>query len=317
MVVPTLDAGPPEEKYAALSRMASSGFDFVSLTVGLDWDGVDDALGNIGRERAYFLSKPDQYCLIETVGDILTAKKKNRLAVSFHFQGTNPIDYDLNMVETFYKLGVRHMLMAYNAKNAVGDGWFEPGDGGLSRFGVHLIEEMNRIGMIVDGSHTGYRTTMEIFEISKDPVIFSHSNPRSICDHGRNIRDDQILACAASGGVIGICGVSLFLGDPEASTDALVNHIKYISDLAGPQHVGLGLDYVNDQQALAQKIDSQVAWAPPKESFELQPQKEVKYFQPEQLPGLTDTLLNAGYSELDVRGFLGENWLRVARQVWK
>ena len=317
MVIPTLDLGAEEQKYASLSRMAANGCNFVSLTVAVDWDGLDDTIGNIARERAYFLANSDKYQLVETVEDVLTAKQQNKLAVSFHFQGTNPIDYDLNMVETYYKLGVRHMLMAYNTKNAVGDGCYELGDGGLSRLGVRLIEEMNRVGMIADGSHTGYRTTMEMFEVSKDPVIFSHSNPRAICEHSRNIRDDQIQACAASGGVIGITGVSLFLGDHQASTNSVIDNIKYISDLVGPQHVGLGLDYIADQQALAQKIDSMTAWTPPGDAFEFQPQETVKYFQPEQLPELTETLLKCNYSESDIRGFLGENWLRVANQVWK
>ena len=317
MLYPFMDLGPPELKYGPLARMAASGCNFVSLTLALDWDDCDSTLRRLGRERAYFLAHADRYRLAGSVEDILAARRDGKLAIGFHFQGTNPVEYDINMVEVYYRLGVRHMLMAYNSKNAVGDGWLEPGDGGLSRFGVRLIEEMNRVGMIVDASHTGYRTTMEMFEVSKDPVIFSHSNPRALCDHGRNIRDDQIKACAASGGVVGVAGVSLFMADREASTAALVRHIDYLVDLIGPGHVGLGLDHVADQQALALEIDARVAWTPPLESFAFQPQEEVKYVQPEQLPELTEALLARGYGEADVRGILGENWLGVARQVWK
>ena len=317
MVFPLMDPGPPEQRYAPLTRMAASGYDFVSLTVALDWDGVAETLAAIGRERAYLLANADRYVLVETVDDIAAARQQGKLAVSLHFQGTNPVDYDVDMVEVYYKLGVRHMLLAYNARNAAGDGWIEKDDGGLSRFGISLIETMNRVGMMVDASHTGYRTTMEMFEVSRAPVVFSHANPRAMHDHGRNIRDDQITACARSGGVIGLTGVSLFLGSAQASPEALADHVHYVAELVGVRHVGLGLDYVFDQQALAATINARRAWTPPDESFAGQPQENVTYLQPEQLPKFTEVLLARGYCEADVRGILGGNWLRVARQVWK
>ncbi|MCY4452389.1 MAG: membrane dipeptidase [Immundisolibacterales bacterium] len=317
MTFPLMDPGPPEQRYGPLARMAESGYDFVSLTVALDWDGVAETLAAIARERAWLRANADRYVLVETVDDIDAARQQGKLAVGFHFQGTNPVDYDVDMVEVYYKLGVRHMLIAYNARNAAGDGWFEPNDGGLSRFGVRLIETMNRVGMMVDATHTGYRTTMEMFEVSRDPVVFTHSNPRALHDHGRNIRDDQIKACARSGGVIGLNGVSLFLGGTQASPEALADHVQYVADLVGARHVGLGLDYVFDQLSLAATINSRRAWTPPDESFADQPQETVTYLQPEQLPRFTEILLERGYSEDDVRGILGENWMRVARQVWK
>ncbi len=317
MVCPAMNGESPGQKFAPLSRMAASGCNLVSLTMALDWHDTADAMRALAAARAYIRANSERYLLVEGADDVLTAKRDGRLALSFHFQGTNPVAYDLDMIEVFYRLGVRHMLMAYNAKNAVGDGWFEPGDGGLSRFGENLIKEMNRVGMIVDASHTGYRTTMEMFEVSTAPVIFSHSNPKALFDHGRNIRDEQIKACAKCGGVIGVAGVSLFLDDPDASTSALVRHIDYLVGLVGARHVGLGLDYVVDQQALAAEIDARVAWTPPPESFAAQSQEEVKYVQPEQMPEITDTLLGRGYAEADVRGILGENWLRVAREVWQ
>ena len=227
-----------------LQRMAESGYDFVSLTVAVDRDGVAEAITSIARERAWLLANPDRYVLVESVDDIAAARQQGKLAVSLHFQGTNPVNYDVNLIEVYYRLGVRHMLLAYNARNAAGDGWFEPDDGGLSRFGARLIETMNRVGMMVDASHTGYRTTMEMFEVSSDPVVFSHANSRALHDHGRNIRDEQIEACARGGGVIGLTGCSLFLGTAPASPEAVADHVHHVAELVGAQHVGLGLDYV-------------------------------------------------------------------------
>ena len=139
--------------------------------------------------RAEIRAHSDLYVFVETVDDILRAKKEGRLALGFHFQETNPLEGSVHMVETFYDLGVRHMLLAYNQKNRVGDGCAERTDAGLSRFGVSVIKDMNRVGMIVDGSHSGYRTTMEAMEISTAPFIFSHANPYALHPHYRNIRD--------------------------------------------------------------------------------------------------------------------------------
>ena len=130
--------------------------------------------------------------------------------------------------------------MAYNKKNLVGDGCHERTDAGLSLYGIDLVEEMNRVGMLVDCSHTGYRTSMEVMEISTRPVVFSHSNPRSLWEHDRNIRDEQALACAATGGLVGVVGVGIFMGENDASTDALLRQIDFYAELIGPEHIGSG-----------------------------------------------------------------------------
>ncbi len=199
------------------------------------------------------------------------------------------------------------MLMCYNLKNAVGDGCQELTDSGLSRFGTQLVAEMNRIGMLVDVSHTGYRTSMEVIEASSAPVIISHANPRALCDHTRNVPDDLIKACAASGGVIGVVGFAKVLGDdPVVRPEHMVQHIEYLLDLVGPRHVGLGIDYVYDQA-----FDMRTPWSPHYAG------RPVGVLEPEDLPRVTEALLARGHDEPVVRGVLGENWLRVAERVWK
>ena len=115
-----------------------------------------------------------------------------KLALTFNLQETNPLDGNLDMIDVYYELGVRHMLLAYNQKNRVGDGCAERTDSGLSRFGVRVIQEMNRVGMLVDGTHSGYKTTMEAMEVCSVPFIFSHCNAWQVVPHYRNIKDDQI-----------------------------------------------------------------------------------------------------------------------------
>ncbi|HTN98782.1 MAG TPA: membrane dipeptidase, partial [Nordella sp.] len=184
-------------------------------------------------------------------------------------------------------------------------------DAGLSRYGISLIAAMNRAAMIVDGSHTGYRTSLEAIEICERPFIFSHSNAFALVPHYRNIKDDQIKACAATGGIIGVNGVNEFLGETKATTEAMFRHVDYIANLVGPEHVGIGLDYVKDYEAIWRWMqDSPDLWPDNDGAAPLYPD----HAQPEQILDLAAMLLEAGYSHSNVRGILGENYLRVLRQ---
>ena len=311
LILPWSDYGQRELRAQTLPRLAASGVDFVSLTLASDAETQIDVFNKIARERRHVLGQTETCRLIETVDDVLDAKKDGKLAVSFNLQGTNALAGNLDMVEAFYKLGVRQTLMAYNRKNLVGDGCHERTDSGLSQYGVDLVREMNRVGMIVDCSHTGYRTTMDVMEVATEPVIFSHSNPRALWDHDRNIRDDQAKACAETGGVVGVVGVGIFMGENDSSTATLLRQIDYYAELIGPEHIALGLDYVYDVDDMRRYM------ADVKSSARGNYNQMTNFFQPEQLLGLTEGMIANGYAEADVRGILGENFLRVARAVWR
>ena len=299
-----------ERRAIYLPRMRASGYDVVSLTLGGDRNKMPESIKKIAEERNYFLAHPDDYVLVEKVDDIERAKREGKLGIIFHFQGTNPVNYDINMIETYYQLGIRHMLMAYNLRNAVGDGCKERTDEGLSRFGVQLIEEMNRVGMVVDCTHTGHKTSMETMEVSKAPVVFSHSNVKALKEHPRNIADDQIKACAKTGGMIGVNGLGIFLGDNDNSTEILIRHIDYLVQMTGPDHVGFALDWViYGPEAVP------TAWNPPAPGDV--PWPDIKHVEPEHMPAFTEGLLKQGYKETDVANILGGNWLRIAKEVWK
>ncbi len=184
------------------------------------------------------------------------AKREGKLAVSFDLEGMDALNGDIGMVDVYYRLGVRQMLFAYNRNNKAGGGCHDE-DIGLTPFGRDVIREMNRVGMLVDCSHCGHRTTMEAMEVSTAPVIFSHSNARRLCDHERNIRDDQIKGCAATGGVIAVTGVGRFLGPRGPVVEHVVEHIDYMVELVGPQHVGLGMDSVLQQKPAGRALPGQ------------------------------------------------------------
>ena len=333
--------GTPDHLFERLlGEMKKGGYNFAMFSVGGDWFNLNDSIRQIAEKRAYFLARPEAYLFVETVDDVSRAKNEGKLAVVFNFQGTNPLDGDLNMIALYYKLGIRQMLMAYNMKNVVGDGCMERTDDGLSRFGVAVVEEMNRVGMIVDATHTGYHTTMDVFEVSKDPVIFSHSNPAALWDIPRNIKDDQIQACAKSDGVICINGVGVFLGDNKASPETVLKHIVYVAELVGPEHLGIGTDCARGNAgrgdfepvpatpidpAEAAKSDiynrqdlHQAAYLHASGGKSIGPDRGyIRWFEPSHMPYLTEAMLKHGFSGSEVRGILGENIMRVAKQVWK
>lgn len=293
-----------------LPRFHEAGIDFVSLTVNVPENSLAATVRHIAMVKAHIRSRADRMAFAASAEDILAAKASGRLAVGLHFQGTDALDGAVEMVQTYYDLGVRHMLLAYNRKNAVGDGCAERTDGGLSRFGLQLVAEMNRVGVLVDGSHTGYRTTMEAMEACRAPFIFSHSNAHALVPHYRNIRDDQIKACAKSGGLIGINGINEFLGVSTSTTEALFRHVDHICQLVGPQHAAIGLDYVKDAKAITQWVQDNPELWPANNGV---PMPEPDDAQPEQVVELGKMMLARGYAEKDVRGVLGENFLRVLR----
>jgi len=310
---PDMGRGYPE----FLDRMIDHGINFASLTVYGDYPSIEDHFRWVARGRDYFYKRSDKFVLVDTADDILRAKAEGKLAVNFNFQGTNALFGELAMVESYRKLGVGHMLFAYNQRNLMADGCHERTDAGLSRAGVNLVKEMNRVGMIIDGTHTGYRSTMEMMEMSTDPVIFSHSNPKALYQHDRNITDDQIQACAATGGVIGINGLGCFLSENmgDVSAELFVKHMDYVVQLVGPDHVGLGMDYVHDAEPMQVHHEQFPETWPPELGYG--DPRDWRFMPPESVPAVVEGLIERGYSETEIRGMLGENWIRIMRRVWK
>jgi len=299
----------PNADLTELKRYRDSGVTFVSLNIGMDMDSFENVIQVVARYRNYIASHPDDYVPARTAGDIRMAKESGRLAIAFDLEGSDPLLGNLNLVSFYYDLGVRQMLLAYNKDNRASGGCME-GNIGLTEFGRQVIQEMNRVGMVVDVSHIGYQATMEAFETSTKPVIFSHSNPKGLREHARNISDEQILACAKTGGVIGINGIGDFLGGRES--ELIVKNIEYVMNLAGPEHVGLGLDYVIDKQELIDYIEGHPDVFPPGKFNDY-----LAMVEPEQFPEFTELLYQRGHNEQVINGILGGNFLRVAEQVWK
>ncbi|WP_028030898.1 dipeptidase [Gemmobacter nectariphilus] len=303
-----LDEGP-----SMLPRYHASGFSYLSMTIGADWDRPEPTLRHFAQQRRYFENRSDLCQIVDSVEDIRAAKRDGKLGIGFHLQGASPLGYDPALIDTWYRLGIRWMILCYNTRNPLGDGCHEPENAGLSLLGRAFVAEANRVGMMLDISHAGIRTSLDIIELSEKPVVASHSSARAVKNHERNVTDEQIRALAAKGGVVGINSIGAFLTDDNSSgVGAVMRHIDHIAQLVGPQHVGLGLDTVFYQPFMTKLYDSGPLMA--QRGYPRPPWADVK---PEALPELVEALDRHGYDEAAILGILGENFLRVAAQTWR
>jgi membrane dipeptidase len=295
-----------------LQRYRAAGVSAVMLNVGFGDMGIEEHVCTLASMRRWIKARPDEYLLLNTADDVDLAHATGRLAVGFDIEGANAVGEQPSLVSLYYDLGVRWMLLAYNNNNRVGGGC-QDHDPGLTAFGREVVAEMERVGMQVCCSHTGHRTVRDVFDVATRPVIFSHSNPSALHAHPRNIPDDLIRACAATGGVVGINGIGSFLGQNDNSSETFARHVDHVAQLVGTQHVALGLDYVFDTREMDDYLTRMAHTFPAELGYE----RGVRMVAPEQLEGIVEALQNWGYSDADLRAVLGGNLMRLARTVWK
>lgn len=295
-----------------LARHKAAGFDAITVNIGFGEQGPEEHLRMIAALRHWLMARPDEYLLLLEADDIERARTTGRLAVGFDIEGANAVGDQLSLIQMYHDLGVRWMLMAYNSSNRVGGGCQDE-DGGLTPFGRAVVAEMERVGMQVCVSHTGHRTVREVFDVATQPVIFSHSNCAALHPHPRNISDELIRACAATGGLVGINGVGIFLGHNDISSQTYARHVDHVVQLVGPAHVSIALDYVFDTRELEEHVEKMKGTFPPGLGYEL----GARFVPPEQLEEIVATLQGWGYADADLAALLGGNLLRLAQQVWK
>jgi membrane dipeptidase len=263
--------------------------------------------------------------------DIERAKKNNQAALILASQCGDFIDYKLHRIEAFYRLGLRMLVLAYSAANKLCDGCLDRTDGGLTSFGQRVVDECNRLGLVLDGSHVGRRASLEIIERSRQPVVFSHSGVNALAENPRNIDDEQIKACAAKGGVIGLSPWGPIIlkkgGTRRPTLSEFMEHLNYVAQLLGStDHIGIGTDmslgtypdhiadvwgeatYKNPTGPYDAHISSELAG----------PLRYVDGFSNyAEIMNVIAELKKRGYGDADIRKILGENYLRVFKQVWR
>jgi membrane dipeptidase len=303
----------PGHSMEALERHRAAGVSFVSVNVGMDMNPLAQVMRVIAGFRAWLAAHDDRFLLAATLADVERAKREGKLAVAFDLEGSVMLADDPAMVGLYRDLGVRQIHLAYNRDNSVAGGC-HGSDIPLTPLGRKVVEAINEAGLLMDCSHSGYRTSMEIMERSTRPVVFSHANPRALKSHARNIADDQIDACARTGGVVAINGIGIFLGANDISVETLIRHVDYVAGRVGTAHVGLGLDYMFGELSGDLPPGSRAEeWWPPGNEYDVE---DMKVMPPERFPAITEALLARNYGEDDVRAILGGNMARVARASW-
>jgi membrane dipeptidase len=295
-----------------LARYRRGGGAFVSVNAGYSPHTFDDASALLRHYRAAVGAHPDME-LADGLDDVDAITGAGRIAVAFDLEDSGPLDGDLGNLATFAELGVRTLLPTYNHANRAGSGCLDAVDGGLTGWGRDVVAEMNRVGIVPDGSHCSARTGLDMCGVSSGPVIYSHSCMRAVWDHPRNITDDQARACAATGGVIGVTGVGIFLGPNTPTLDAMARHVEYAVELVGTDHVGVSTDFSFDFADFHDELarnphlfdDSYTRWGP------------IQWMPPETVVGLDEHLRRRGWNAPDIQAVLGGNFHRVARQAWR
>lgn len=236
------------------------------------------------------LENTEEAMFIRTKGDLDEAISKNKIGLVLSMEGMEPISNELGLIDVFYELGLRSAMLTWNWRNYFAAGVSE--GGGLSRLGKDAILKMEKLGIIVDVSHLNEEGFWDIIDLVKNPIIASHSNAKAVYNHERNLTDEQIKAIAKTGGVIGLNGY--FTEDKEKeSIESFMKHLEYILKLAGEDHVGLGFDF---NEYLGSKGT-----------------KDLEDCT--KIPIVTKELLNRGYSESTIRKILGENFVRVLKNI--
>lgn len=259
-----------------------------------------------------------------TAADIVAAKANNQAAIILGSQGGDFLGQELSRLEMFHRMGLRLMIPAYNARTPICDGCLEPGNAGLSRFGRAWVAECNRLGIVIDCTHVGEQATLDIMELSTQPVVFTHSNPKKLVDVPRNITDDQMKRCAAMGGVIGQTSWAPLLLRPEHNSRPtlkdFIDAISYVVDLVGVDHVGVGTDMSHGTYPDGDKTRGKRLAGRYGDMIEPNPRSRLRavdgFDNWGQILDVAEAMRVRGFTNAEVEKILGGNWLRVFGQVW-
>ena len=307
----------PQADFAPMDRLHAAGVNYVSINIGMDMNPVTQVMSVIAGFRATIAAHPEKYLLANSVQDITRAAATGKLAIGFDLEGAMPLLDQPEMVALYRSLGVRQMHLAYNRNNSVAGGCHDETQG-LTPLGHQIVAAINDAGVLMDCSHTGRRCSLDIMAASTKPVIFSHSNPLALVEHGRNVTDEQIRASAATGGVICVSGVSIFLGTRTPDADDVARHAAYVADLVGVEHAGIGLDISFQQSELNDNppgVYDPTYWWPRSAGYNRAISKST-YPPIESWAVLGEALQRTGMTADEAALVMGGNMMRVAEKVW-
>ncbi|RMJ04485.1 Membrane dipeptidase (Peptidase family M19) [Marinobacter litoralis] len=280
-------------------------------------ENTRETLSRFGDWNRRFEQHNDLIMPVYEVEDIRRAQESNRVGVFFGAQNCSPIEDDIDMIEVMRRLGLMIMQLTYNNQSLLAAGCYEAEDSGVSRFGRQAIAEMNRVGMIIDMSHSSERSTLDAIELSSRPVIISHANPASFHPAKRNKSDTVLKAIAESGGILGFSVYPFHLKDgPDCTLESFCNMVADTAELMGIDHIGIGTDLCQGQPQSVLDWMRNGRWSKEMDFGEGNKNnagwpRPLSWFKDNRdFPAIIEGLRRKGFSEGEVEKIMGLNWLR-------
>jgi membrane dipeptidase len=290
----------------------------ITSKAGWKWD---DIIWDLGM-RLSDIAHQDMLIRAETTEDILRAKQNGQIAFIPSLEAATSIENEVDRLDILYGLGIRSSGIAYSEANTLGCGLREQNDGGLTEFGRLAVTRMNKLGIAIDISHSGDQTSLDTIDVSSKPIFITHAGARALWPTKRMKPDEVLKRCADKGGVIGIEAAphtTLTKDHPLHSIESFMQHFEYCVDLLGIEHVAFGPDTLfGDHVALHHAFARQLSIKSAHGAAEFQ---EVEYVDgienpAEEFPNIVRWLVKHNYSDEDIRKVLGDNIMRVLREVW-
>lgn len=307
---------------AAIDAVRHSGITAINFTISAPT--IDGTIDELAYVDALVEQSPEVFTVVRLYSDIARAKREGKIGIMPGFQYTQFLEADPSRIETFRRLGVRIMQLTYNNRSIFGDGCLEPGNGGLSNAGLNAVRKMNELGVAVDLSHSGYRTTAEAIAASAKPVLISHSGCASIYAHPRNKPDDVMKALAAHGGYFGVYLMPYLVASPTVPTRAhVIDHVLHALNVCGSDHVGIGSDGSIQAVALTaeqkRQFDEDIArrkslgiGAPGEDRYPYVPDLTG----PDHMEVIAAELQKRGQPSSVIEKVLGANFQRIIGEIW-
>lgn len=327
-IIPYIREGRGFTAYEALSKTyldvvfdnLMDGTSLITSNHGWKWT---DIIHDFGM-RMCDISHQDFIIKCENVDDMYKAHREGKIALVPTFEAATMIENELDRIEILYGFGARMMGITYSESNALGSGLKERSDGGLTYFGRAAVDRMNKVGMAIDTSHCGDKTTLDVIEASKKPVFITHAGARALWNSNRLKPDDVLKACAAKGGVIGIEAAphtTITKNNPLHNIESFMEHFEYIKDLVGIDHVSFGVDslygdHVGLHHTFADALSIKAMGSYGEKDF-----TEVEYVEGLENPteannNILRWLVKHNYSNEDIAKVMGGNVIRVLKECW-
>ena len=311
---------PKDTSY--LDKLISAGITAINATVIQTYDTPLQSISRLKQWLDLFEKHSDKLIQVTTTQDIERAKREGKLGIIMGSQNAAMIGDDINLLAIYKKLGLKIIQLSYYEQNLLGEGCGERTDGGLSTFGIKVVEEMNRLRLLIDVSHCRDQVVMDAIEFSKVPIVATHANPRALVNHPRSKTDEHIKAIADKGGVTGIVGYSRLSQTREGvapSVEDLLDLIDYMVKLVGPDHVGIGTDVTpfwtreayEEWAQFYPDLRSNWGWEGRHVFTNKEGAEDIS-----RMVEITKGLVARGYSDENIQKIIGLNFLRVFGEVW-